>query len=167
MFEVALVTILLAALFAIADRFSGSGMLQGIKDTFRLHLGRPVYYGFLLTAGALAAIEPTFAWIAVAWLIWRLPGWRFAGGDMDPQNGRETLALALRHMLIGPPLILWAVLSGHSWTWAYLVTLCFAVGAAGLGRWMSADPPRLNWLCELWRGALFGALISPWVLGTA
>lgn len=156
--------IILALIFAFADRFAGGGF-GWTKLGLR---GRPLWY-----AGPVAGLLTTLVaggWqvgliAALSFMIWRGPGWRIGGkGGLAPQTVTDTAFLALRHALASVllPMALMAGLDAYA---ALTGLLGFIVVATLLGRAYGESVRRgrdIGALIETSRGALFGFLI--WTL---
>lgn len=155
--------VILALIFAFADRFAGGGF-GWTRLGFR---GRPLWY-----AGPVAGLLTTLVagWqigliAALTFMIWRGPGWRIGSrGGIAPQNGRDAAFLALRHGLAGVllPMALMAGLDAYA---ALRSLLAFIVGATLLGLAYGASVRRgrdIGASIEIVRGAIFGGLV--WTL---
>lgn len=155
--------IILALIFALADRFAGGGF-GWTKLGLR---GRPLWY-----AGPVAGLLTTLVagWqvgliAALSFMIWRGPGWRIGGkGGLAPQTVTDSAFLALRHALAGVllPMALMAGLDAYA---ALTGLLGFIVGATLLGRAYGESVRRgqdVGGSIEVVRGILFGGMI--WTL---
>lgn len=142
-----------AAVFAMADRFSGSGVLAQLQLP-----GRPIYYAAPIVL--LFGLWAGFLLSALMWVLWRLPSWDFKVGKVaalphariDPRTRLELTETYIRHLPLGAP-----ALFGHPWT------VLAPLAAVGLAYWLArqADKGRdVNWVVETARGAAFGLLLA-------
>lgn len=158
-----ILALILALIFAFADRFAGGGF-GWPKLGFR---GRPLWYAAPV-AGLLTTLVA--GWqvgliAALSFMIWRGPGWKLGDrGGLAPQTVTDTAFLALRHALAGVllPMALMAGLDAYA---ALKGLLGFIVGATLLGAAYGASVRRgrdIGASTEIIRGAAFGGLV--WTL---
>lgn len=151
-------SLLLAILFAIADRFAGGDYAK------RLHIPiRAVAVSVLALMVVLAIGHPKWALVALAWGAWRWPGWRMVpGAKIDPRTPAELKGYFLRH-LFALALVPVALLLGWGFLAPLAAMVAFAVVATLLGRVLAfyADRGRdVNVYVELARGATYGLLLG-------
>lgn len=158
---------LLIPLYALADRFAGGGWPA--LDA-RLP-GRAAFWAALACAGIGFLLLGRFgALCALAWFIWRTPGWKVFGGSMAPRGAGEIVGLALRHLIATPCIVLAAYWSGGDLLFAAAAGVAFACVATALGVYLGSEVAQAgregvplgnqNTVVELARGAAFGAAIG-------
>ena len=106
-----LTAVLLAAVYAFADRFAGGGW-PALDDKLP---GRAAFWGAILGAAAgFVLIGPAGALMGLAWLIWRTPAWKLIpGSSATPRTPKEIAATFLRHAIPIPLSIPVAIWTGH------------------------------------------------------
>lgn len=154
--------------YALADRYAGGGW-PALDDKLP---GRAAFWGGLAASGVgYALYSLPGALVALAWLIWRTPGWKVVpGASITPRGPKEFMATVVRHLIPAPLVAVVATWTGLDPLAAALPLLGFALVAAGLGAWYGAQVDAAtkanrpigdqNVVVELARGAAFGAAVA-------
>ncbi len=154
--------LLFIPLLAVIDRAAG---WKGVFD----YIAPPViaFVGWWIGARSTVSFEALgpsfyFPWqavaLAMAEFIYRNPGWDTFGGSLDPTKS-QLAGTFYRHLLALIYLMaLWPV-----WFAAIPLLLLYALAATALARWIKTarnNGKQVNWISELVRGALRGAVIA-------
>jgi hypothetical protein len=163
-----LTAVLLAAVYAFADRFAGGGW-PSLDDKLP---GRAAFWGGLLGAGAgFVLLGPAGALMGLVWLIWRTPAWKLIpGSSATPRTAKEVAATFVRHAIPIPlsiPVAIWtdaepvrlAALTGLFALISTAFAAAYAKGVYADGT-SPEDAFRANHLQEAARGAVYGACVA-------
>jgi len=159
-----LIPALIIFLGLFADRFAGGGFWWDTKLAFDhggpLH-GRPVAYATVILAVGLALVTMNWkvAAFALAFALWRWPGWKINDkGGITPTTREDALWTFIRHLLI-VGVVPVAYLLHSNWVLALGLVPVFAAKATLLAWWNGKEEGRVNWLVESLRGAVLGLMI--------
>lgn len=163
-----LASVVLAAVYAFADRFAGGGW-PALDDKLP---GRAAFWGALLAAAAgFVLCGPAGALMGLAWLVWRTPAWKLLpGSSATPRKPQEIAATLLRHTIPIPlslPVCIWtgheplrlAVVLGVFAAVSTAFAFAYAKGVDEPGA-TAEDAEDGNTMLELARGAVYGACVA-------
>jgi hypothetical protein len=159
------ITLAAIALFVFADRFSGGGFFWDklAHDHGGPLRGRPLYYATVIAALALFLLTKQWeaATLALAFAVWRLPGWKIGNhGGIDPKTTTDIAYVFVRHLLAAV-----IVIPAHfllNWEFGvplFAAPMLFAAGATVLAA-LQGKGKITNGATEMARGALFGAMVG-------
>lgn len=160
------ITLAAIALFIFADRFSGGGFFWDTKlshDHGGPLRGRPLYYATVIAALALFLITKQWqtATLALAFAVWRSPGWKINDhGGIDPKTNEDIAYAFARHLLAVVIVIPAHFLLG--WEFGlplFVAPVAFAAGATALAA-LQGKGKIGNGATEMARGAMFGAMVG-------
>lgn len=161
----------LVPLYALADSFAGGSLGSKAKALDEKLPGRAAFWGAVVcaVAGWLAG-GPWCAAVALAWLIYRSPGWKVFGGSATPVGAKEIAGTFARHLLalLAVLPVYWAhkdVVMAAGWFGLFAVaatSLSVAYGELNREAGERGEPidPGVNTKIELARGAAFGLAVA-------
>ena len=100
---------------------------------------------------------------ALAFLIWRTPGWKTFGGSLDPRTNKELFGTFLRHSVLASGYLLVAYFAGASIIATVGAIVSFGLCATLLARHLAIRYDQgldRNYVVELYRGLVHGLLFS-------